>query len=215
MDNILDSLKKGDVITHIYTRYPYSFSFCHQQIGNASFSRFVDAVKEKGVLLDLGMGNESFSINRTKELLDLGLEPDILSSDQHLNDLSNVSSFQRTTSEGIWGIITRFLALGFKLEALVAKVTINPARALKISDTMGVLDVGRNADLCVFKTVDVPRFKLTSSPSEIGFENSGSLWIDKVALPVFLIHKGKVIPVNGGLLYPQRFNPELLLSPYG
>ena len=76
--------------------------------------------------------------------------------------------------------MTELMALGLSLPEIVATVTSNPARMVKLEDTLGALAVGREADISV---LDLLKGRFTLS------DNSGEKVIaDRMLTPLSLIH---------------------------
>jgi dihydroorotase len=81
-----------------------------------------------------------------------GIIPDIISSDLH-GRLSQPGF-------GIVGdlptVLTKFLPLGLSFDEIIAKCTVDAARAVGWQDRIGSLEVGREADIAVLQVVDGP-----------------------------------------------------------
>jgi dihydroorotase len=130
-------LRTGDILTHCFT---------------GQDNRLVDAagaalsaalrLRERGVLLDTGHGSGSFSFGSAEALLGAGITPDVISSDMHqLSRIGHMRDLPTTLS--------KFLALGMRLDEVIACATIRPAMAIG-RDDLGTLGVGARADIAVF-----------------------------------------------------------------
>ncbi len=133
--NILDS---GDVITHCFTG----------KAGNSlrsSPSRVMALYREaheKGILLDIGHGVASFSLESAQGAVEQGIKPHTISTDLHALSLNGP----------VWSLATvmsKMLACGLSLEEVVEMVTLNPATILEKGD-YGTLERGAVADFTVF-----------------------------------------------------------------
>ena len=147
MDEIADTLRPGDVITHCYT--PQRPSIIDDK---GKLLPLVRKAKERGVIFDVGHASGHFDFNLVERAMGEGLLPDIISSDLH----------GRMTQPG-FGIVgdlpttlTKFLPLGLSLDQIIAGCTINAARAVGRQDRIGSLEVGREADIAVLQMIDDP-----------------------------------------------------------
>jgi len=145
IDDVLDLLRPGDIVTHAY----------HGKIGGVLGYRdriipaFRDAVA-RGVVIDLGHGRASFSFRVCEAALAQGMPLHCISTDLHKGNLDRYAvSLARTMS--------KMRALGFSLVDAVRAVTCNPAGAIGI-DTLGfgALTSGQPARLSLFKEIDEP-----------------------------------------------------------
>jgi len=147
MDEIADTLRAGDVITHCYT--PQRPSIIDD---SGKLLPLVRKAKERGVIFDVGHAGGHFDFDLVRRAMGEGILPDIISSDLHgrLNQpgLGVVGDLATT--------LTKFLPLGLSLEQIIANCTVNAARAVGWQDRIGSLEVGREADIAVLQIVDEP-----------------------------------------------------------
>jgi dihydroorotase len=147
MDEIADTLRPGDIITHCYT--PQKPSIVDDK---GKLLPLVRKAKDRGVIFDVGHASGHFDFNLVQRAMGDGLLPDTISSDLH----------GRMTQPG-FGIVgdlpttlTKFLPLGLSIEEIIACCTINAARAVGWQDRIGSLEVGREADIAVLQILDDP-----------------------------------------------------------
>ncbi|HSK29078.1 MAG TPA: amidohydrolase family protein, partial [Candidatus Limnocylindria bacterium] len=147
MDEIADTLRPGDIITHCYT--PQKPSIIDDK---GELLPLVRNAKERGVIFDVGHAGGHFDFNLVERAMGEGIVPDIISSDLH----------GRLAQPG-FGVVgdlpttlTKFLPLGMSLEQIIACCTSNAARAVGWQDRIGSLEVGREADIAVLQIVDEP-----------------------------------------------------------
>lgn len=135
-------LDKHDILTHCFTGHPGGIVRTDGRV----HPEVLEAL-ERGVLLDVGYG-EHFSFEVAERVLDQGVRPHILSSDVHapFNDPHSLK-----ITFGLNGAMSRMLTLGFELAEVVEMVTNRPAEILKMSDRIGHLVVGCDADLTLFQ----------------------------------------------------------------
>ncbi|MBI1777086.1 MAG: amidohydrolase/deacetylase family metallohydrolase [Proteobacteria bacterium] len=177
----------GDVLAHPFTRHPGGFV---SQTGEVHPIIF-EAVA-RGVRVDVGHGSH-FSFEMAKRVLDAGIRPFTLGADLHGY---NVRVPQAGTNDKVreenpfFGIapfsltiaMTELITLGLSLAEVVALVTINAAKMVGMDDRIGVLAVGREADISVLHILN-GRFKLS--------DNSGvEVIADKLIRPSFCLRAG-------------------------
>jgi dihydroorotase len=96
--------------------------------------------------------------------------------------------------------MTELMTLGMNLPEIVATVTSNPARMLRMQEQLGALLPGREADISVLDLLE-GRFTLS--------DNSGEKVIaHEMLTPVFALRAGKPVPADSPLIPP----PALLAA---
>jgi dihydroorotase len=147
MDEIAESLRPGDIITHCYT--PQRPSIIDEA---GKVLPQVRRAKERGVIFDVGHAGGHFDFTLVERAMGDGLLPDIISSDLH----------SRLAQPG-FGVVgdlpttmTKFLQLGLSFEQIIANCTVNAARAVGWQNRIGSLEVGREADMAVLQLIDEP-----------------------------------------------------------
>jgi dihydroorotase len=145
IEEIVDTLRPGDIVTHCYTPKRPSILDETGRLRNA-----VRRARERGVLFDVGHANGHFDFSLVRRAMGEGLLPDTISSDLHgrMGPSNPVVDLPTT--------MTKFLALGLSLEKVLAACTINSARAIGWQDRLGSLEPGQQADLAVLEIVDGP-----------------------------------------------------------
>jgi dihydroorotase len=145
MEEIVDTLRAGDIVTHCYT--PQQPSIVDER------GRLRDAVRkahERGVIFDVGHANGHFDFNLVRRAMGDGLSPDVISTDLHGRMGPDNPVVDMPTT------LTKFLALGLSMDRVIATCTINPARVIGWQDRIGSLEVGREADVTVLQLIDEP-----------------------------------------------------------
>jgi dihydroorotase len=145
MEEIVDTLRPGDVVTHCYTPQKPSIVNDNGQLRDA-----VRKAHERGVVFDVGHANGHFDFDLVRRAMGEGLVPDVISTDLHgrMGPGNPVVDLPTT--------LTKFLHLGLSLEQVVAACTTNPARVIGWEDRLGHLEIGREADIAVLQLVDEP-----------------------------------------------------------
>jgi dihydroorotase len=202
---LMPLMEPGDVLAHPFTRHPGGFV----STATGEVHPVVWAALERGVTVDVGHGSH-FSFEMARRTLAAGIRPHTLGADMHGynvrvpgdgdaaerrdNPFSGVAPFNLTHA------MTELMTLGISLPEVIATVTSNPARMLKMEDSIGALLPGREADLSV---LDLLRGRFTLS------DNSGEKVIAQEMLtPAFAIRAGKVMSADSALIPP----PALLAA---
>lgn len=139
IQEVLDLMEAGDVITHAY----------HGKINglleNGVIKEATQRARDRGVLFDVGHGVASFSFNTARTAFALGFTPDSISTDLHIQNINGpVYTLAHT--------MNKMLAMGIPLADCVDLVTGAPARIYSL-DKMGLgsLRVGAMAEFTVFR----------------------------------------------------------------
>ena len=179
-------MDKGDVLAHPFTRHPGGF--ISEETGEVH--PIVWAALERGVTVDVGHGSH-FSFDMARRTLTAGIKPYTLGADMHgynvrvseakstdraENPFAGVAPFNLTNA------MTKLLALGMTLPDIVATVTSNPAEMLGLSDRIGSLRPGMEADVSVLDMLE-GTFELA--------DNSGArVATTRMIMPEFCLRAG-------------------------
>jgi len=147
MDEIADTLRPGDIITHCYT--PQKPSIIDEA---GKLLPLVRKAKERGVIFDVGHAGGHFDFNLVERAMGEGIVPDVISSDLH----GRLSQPGFGVVGDLPTVLTKFLPLGLSFEQIIRNCTINAARAVGWQDRIGSLEVGREADIAVLQILDDP-----------------------------------------------------------
>ncbi len=176
LEEIVETLRPGDVVTHCYT--PLRPSIVDEG------GRLRDAVRrahERGVLFDVGHAGRHLEFGLVRDAMADGLPPDIISTDLHtVPNMPPVIDLPTTMS--------KFLALGMPLDRIVAACTINPARAIGWDDRLGTIAVGWEADLAVLE--------LREEPTPLRDSTGGEIIANRRIAARWTIRKGEVFPAR-------------------
>ncbi len=137
-EDFADLLREGDVVTHCYTGHTMRLV---DDDGN--LKDFARAWLDRGVLLDVGHGQGSFTYKTVEAMLAAGIKPNTISSDIHLACTPG-PMFDLPTC------LSKFMMLGMTLDEVIARATVAPARFLGMEREIGTLRVGAHADVAVF-----------------------------------------------------------------
>ena len=147
MDEIADTLRPGDIITHCYT--PQKPSIIDEQ---RKLLPLVRKAKERGVIFDVGHAGGHFDFGLVERAMGEGITPDVISSDLH----GRLSQPGFGVVGDLPTTLTKFLPLGLSLEKIIASCTVDAARVVGWQDRIGSLEVGREADIAVLRIVNEP-----------------------------------------------------------
>lgn len=142
LQEIIARMRPGDVLTHCFTGHTNRIIDKDEKIRD-DVKRAWDA----GIILDVGHGAGSFSYPVAEAMVRQGLLPDCISTDIHVASIRGPMYDMPTT-------LSKFLNLGMSVYEVVERATINPARAIHRADSLGSLEVGREADVAVLELVE-------------------------------------------------------------
>ena len=137
MAKILELLKPGDVVTHLYAPEPNSIFD-----GNGRLFPEVQAARRRGIWFDFGNGqNGHVTWDVAERAVRQGFLPDTLSTDYNANSRS-------TGVIDLPNVMSKFLLLGVPLDQVVAMVTSNAAKVFPAFRDRGTLAVGAQRGRC-------------------------------------------------------------------
>ncbi|HUK36538.1 MAG TPA: amidohydrolase/deacetylase family metallohydrolase [Vicinamibacterales bacterium] len=159
LQDLLAVLKRGDIVTHIYSPPP------HGIFDNAG--RLLPAVldaRKRGIWFDVGNGlNKHITWDIAERATTAGLWPDTISTDW-------VPMGRADQIFDLGTVLSKFLLLGMPLERVIACATANAVRAMPAFEGLGTLAPGAAADVAVmelkrgaFEFVDNDRANRTGS----------------------------------------------------
>lgn len=150
MAEIVETLSKGDILTHIYHGGENS---CTEN----DFEAFKLA-EEKGVVMDTGFaGHVHTDFGNFDRAIRAGFLPDTIST-----DITRFSAYKRGGRYGMTMCMNFAKQVGIKEEHIFKAITSTPAKVLGKDREWGYLKVGRTADIAVFAHTD-EAFDLTDS----------------------------------------------------
>ena len=106
----------------------------------------VQEARRRGVVFDIGHGSGSFGFRTAERMLEAGFLPDAISSDVHTLSINGPAFDQLVT-------MSKFLALGMDLAAVIRAGTAAPAAVLGRAD-LGRLSVGAVGDASVLELIE-------------------------------------------------------------
>ncbi len=144
MSEWLGMLRPGDIVTHSFKTGENNLFEDDNRLIPAAWE-----ARQRGVVFDLGHGAGSFELARARAALDQGFHPDTISTDLHVGNI-NGPVYDMPTTMG------KMLDLGMSLNDVVRRSTSEPARAIGMEDSIGSLQIGREADIAVLAVEERP-----------------------------------------------------------
>src|ERR1700749_485088 len=157
LTRVLPLLRSGDVLAHPFTRHPGGFVNREGEVHPV-----IRAALDKGLKIDVGHGSH-FSYRLAKKAIAAGIVPNTLGADIHGYNThvpapagtpdeaadDETHPFAGQAKFSLVQAMSSMMALGLTLEQVVPMVTSNPAEMLGLSETIGALRKGMDADVSV------------------------------------------------------------------
>jgi dihydroorotase len=137
IDQVVEVMRKGDVMTHMYHSDPHGILDEQGKIRPS-----IRAAHERGVIFDVGHGEGSFDWTVCETALAQDFPPTTISSDLHRYNV-NGPVFDLVTT------VSKFIHLGMALDEALERVTAVPAGVIGLSGKVGTLAVGAFGDAVV------------------------------------------------------------------
>ena len=139
--DVLAQLRPGDVLTHCFRPFPNAPIHADGRVKDAVWQ-----ARERGVIFDIGHGKGAFAFEVAEKMLEAGFLPDVISSDVHVLCIDGPAYDNLVT-------MSKFLALGMDLAAIIRAVTATPAALLRRPD-LADLAPGSTGDATVLRIED-------------------------------------------------------------
>jgi len=173
IDEILATMRKGDVLTHCYHGHAQGVL---DEAGKVRAS--VREAVDRGVLIDVGHGQGSFTFEVATKALAQELMPNIISSDLHVYNV-NGPVFDLATT------VSKFVYMGMPLEQALEMCITRPAQFLNMQDEIGVLKIGAHADIAIFEFAE-GRFEFVDCAGQMKVGN-------QCLIPRGVVRSGRLI----------------------
>ena len=190
LDRVIPLLRPGDILAHPFTRHPGGFVNRAGEVHPV-----IQAALDRGLRVDVGHGSH-FSYRLARKAIASGIVPTTLGADihgynthvpapagtpdEHADDENHPFAGQAKFS--LVQAMSSMMALGLTLEQVVPMVTSHPAEMLGLSDQIGALRPGMDADVSVVR--EKPgRYLLRDN------ENT-EVVADRLLQPVFCLRAG-------------------------
>src|SRR6266849_308238 len=201
LPEMLKILRSGDILAHPFTRHPGGFVDQHGKVHPV-----VREAVARGLKTDVGHGSH-FSFKMAQLVLEAGIVPDTLGADMHgynttipkprgtpetHPDKEEMHMFAGAQNFSLASAMTSMLALGLSLEQVVPMVTSNCATMLGMSDEIGTLRPGVEADVSVVSD-EIGRFLLQDNEDT-------QVVADHFIRPIFCLRAGKRFDADAVIL---------------
>lgn len=178
IDEIIELMGQGDILTHCFHGKPNGIL-----TPEGALRESMKQALERGVLLDVGHGNASFSLAVARKSLAKDIFPHTISSDIYCSNRVKGPVY------GLAQVMSKFLMLGMPLQQVIDCVTVNAARMLGMPNK-GRMAIGADADLSIFDISDEPQTVLDS-------EGETAICKQNI-IPLAVVVAGEVLPTEKG-----------------
>lgn len=144
-EKVAQILRPGDVFCHMYQGQGDTI------LGpDGKVKPEIWEARRRGVLFDACNGNANFSFRVAEPAMEQGFLPDLIGSDL------TPMSFHRPFVHDLPRLLSKYLMLGMKLEDVLQRVTLAPARQLGRVEELATLHAGTPADVALFRLAEQP-----------------------------------------------------------
>ena len=165
LEDVLSVLGDGDVYTHTYSSIAPPLFDENGKVKQCAW----DAMK-RGVRFDMGHGSNNFSYDTVRRALQQDFVVETISTDMHLGNY-------RRPGMDLAGVMTKTIQAGMSVEDALKKVIVTPVKLLGLQDKQTAIEVGKQADITLFKILEEER----SIPDSYGKEEVCKVQIQSVA----------------------------------
>ncbi len=130
-------LRPGDIYTHCYS------GLRHELLDDGQLNPGMLEGRKRGVIFDVGHGGGSFAWRVAVPAIEQGFLPDSISTDLHAGSMN-------AGMHDMLNVMSKFLAMGMKVDDVIARSTWNPAREIH-HEELGNLSPGSPADVTVLR----------------------------------------------------------------
>ena len=134
-------LRPGDIFTHAFTLLEDNVRETLVDEKTNKVKPFAWTAQKRGIVFDVGYGGASFNYSQAIPAVKSGFFPNTISTDLHTGSMNG-------SMKDLLSIMSKFLALGMDLPAVVKASTWSPAQAIG-REELGHLSVGAVADVAV------------------------------------------------------------------
>ena len=141
ISRLVDQLKAGDIVTHMFAPPPNAIIDDDGRIFPA-----VLAARRGGVWFDVANGRRGhLRWDTFDRIMQAGFWPDTISTD------GNTTSRSAASVIDFPNVMSKFLNFGMTIDQVVARATVNASRVYPFLGDRGTLNVGAPADVAVFE----------------------------------------------------------------
>ncbi len=174
LKDFLEILRKGDIVAHIFQNHGETVFDEQMRIKECMWT-----AREKGVIFDNCHGRVHWALANLQAAVSQKFLPDIISSDVIRESVFLYPGFS------LLHAMNACYAGGMTPLEIFKMVTVNPAKALNMSDELASLAPGRVADVVVAD--------LMPCKKRIYDRFGGEKILDKIILPLMTVREGEII----------------------
>jgi dihydroorotase len=200
LERVIPLLRPGDVLAHPFTRHPGGFVNREGQVHHV-----IQAALDRGLKVDVGHGSH-FSYRLARKALDAGIVPHTLGADMHGYNTAVPAAagtptehyddenhpFKGQAKFSLTQAMSSMMGLGLPLEQVVPMVTSHAAEMLGLTDRIGALTPGFEADVTVLNDVR-GRFILRDNEDT-------RVVVDRLLQPAFCLRAGRRFDADSPIL---------------
>ncbi|MEC6746945.1 amidohydrolase/deacetylase family metallohydrolase [Marinilactibacillus sp. XAAS-LB27] len=177
LEDILELLEDGDILTHCFNGKENNIMDNHQRIKRSVWEAY-----NRGVVFDIGHGTDSFNFDVAEVAFKEGLTPHTLSTDIYHRNRENGPVVDFSTT------IEKLIVVGYSLQEIIPMITTKPAEMYHLNKK-GHIKEQFDADFTIFN-VESETKVLTDS-------NGNTRTTDTVIKPTHTIIDGSVYTLGG------------------
>ena len=178
-------MERGDILSHYLTWEPGGLILKDGTI----YPELLEA-RKRGVMLDSCHGLNHFSFAIARHALNVGMIPDVVSTD--------LATMSLPAAQSLVIAMSKFLNLGVSLDQVIKMATINPAKALGEDGRRGSLKPGMPADITIMK---LERGNFIFSDGTGGERIAGEFLLE----PTGVFKDGRLYPAFSGYHIPPVY----------
>ena len=191
-DLFLKRLRPGDIFTHCFGQLKTREAIL--DINTNKIKPFVWEAQKKGIIFDVGYGGISFAFSQAIPAIKSGFLPNTISTDIHTGSMNNAM-------KDMLNVMSKFLAMGMDLPAVIKASTWNSAQAIKRPE-LGSLSVGSVADVAILNLHE-GKFEVRDTGMFGFFDYTGHKIEGKQKLECEMtVRKGKIVYDLNGIANP-------------
>ncbi|MFC6465252.1 amidohydrolase/deacetylase family metallohydrolase [Marinilactibacillus sp. GCM10026970] len=139
LEEILEWLEDGDILTHCFNGKENNIMDSHQQIKKSVWDAY-----DRGIVFDIGHGTDSFNFEVAEAALKEKMKAHTLSTDIYHRNRENGPVIDFSTT------IEKLIVVGYSLQEIIPMITTRPAEMYRLNKK-GHLKEQYDADLTIFK----------------------------------------------------------------
>lgn len=143
IDELLERLRPGDIVTHMYQNKGYTL-LKDGKVCDAAWK-----ARERGVLFEAADAREHFSFEVSEPAIREGFYPDVLGT-----DCTRLSMHLRPTAFNMAMQISKYTMLGIPFPEIIKRASWNSAVNMGLDKEIGSLEAGKAGDIAVFRPVE-------------------------------------------------------------